>query len=488
MTRRLFIGAAICAPPAMGAVFGSLSLAANWYVDSVGGSDGNAGTSPAQAFLTIAKLLTQTITTGQVIGLKCGSSWREELLLPAASVQVIAYGSGAMPLLDCSDVISAGAWTKTGGQTNVYQASLPIDASSITWVSAWENSVRLVRATSIANCDATAGSYFPSSDTSSPITLYLHSTNDTSPAVNGKTYEYSKRQTGINDQGFTSAYVSGIQTRRNLLNDGSLRLAGTFPRIDSCLATEGTKHNILVGAGALVTNTTARDLYFGGQQGILFVYNANTPSGQPITFRGCTATNTAFVANSIGFFGHSNVSGNYGLVTLDTCSVSNCTNAMIPNNGTYFHILSPSISGCSFGIQQWMDGSITGGSIAVVGRCVEHAFDGITSVISGVAMSCSTTNTSCIWGASAHNSIVSLTSCSFTGSNSIAQLGTGSVLTSNGNTLIGGFMYNLPAYANFTFVGDNNNYSGGSESVLINGSFQSLALWKAATGQDVHST
>ena len=60
-------------------IFGALTPSAQWFVDSVGGSDSNNGTSAATPYQTIGKLLTQSITSGQLIALKCGSHFREQL-------------------------------------------------------------------------------------------------------------------------------------------------------------------------------------------------------------------------------------------------------------------------------------------------------------------------------------------------------------------------------------------------------------------------
>lgn len=315
-------------------VFGQSTVVANWYVDSVGGLDANNGTSADTPLQTISALLGKAISTGQTVALKAGSYWREKLLIPAVNnVKVVVYGSGASPVLDCSALIVAGSWTKTGGQTNVYQQDLTCEATGSTWISAWESGYsspvgvngRLARAVSIVDCDATPGSYFPSSDASTSFTLYLHASDNSNPAGNGKTYEYTKRYAGYDavSNAPTGCWVAGITTKRNLANDGSLQISKNGYAYN-CNANEGSKHNVYARTGATLYSVAASDAYFGGQSLILFVHNENSPANEGIRYAYCTATVTPFNQNSTGYYGHTNVSGSFGEVVFDTCSANNC--------------------------------------------------------------------------------------------------------------------------------------------------------------------
>jgi hypothetical protein len=181
----------------------------DWYVDSEDGSDAHTGKTPSQAFQSIAKLLT-VMEAGQSTGLKRGSLWREQLSLPGAGCRVGAYGGGERPILDASDEIAGGAWSKTA-------------------------------------CDATPGSYFPSGS-SGTITLYVHPTGNGNPASNGKTYEYSARPNGIDFYNHANCRVSGVHTRKQLNCDGSLR-AGQGATLVNCLASYGGKHNLYFRTG-----------------------------------------------------------------------------------------------------------------------------------------------------------------------------------------------------------------------------------------------
>ena len=73
-----------------------------YYVDSVAGSDSNAGTSSATPWRTIAKVNSTRFTAGDHMLFKRGGTWRE-LLEPSSSgeagnpIVIDAYGTGAAP-------------------------------------------------------------------------------------------------------------------------------------------------------------------------------------------------------------------------------------------------------------------------------------------------------------------------------------------------------------------------------------------------------
>ena len=253
-----------------------------YYVDSVNGNDLNSGRLPSEALKTIGAL--PAITAGMRIGLARNSAWKEQLTIAAERVTVGAYGTGTRPILDCSDAILAGAWSKTGGLTNVYEASVSPDlAASKTWVSVWEDNARLVRATSTANCDATPGSYYPSADTgAAPITLYVHASDSSDPGASGKVYEFSSRRYGLVSTA-DRVSVTGIETRRNLHDDGSL-VVKRYARITDVVCRDGTKHNLLYGGESILTGVIAQEAYYtGGPSSSMFVLNQNDANNENCT-------------------------------------------------------------------------------------------------------------------------------------------------------------------------------------------------------------
>jgi parallel beta-helix repeat protein len=73
-------------------------------VDSVGGSDGNAGTTPASPWRTLMNVNSRTFAPGDTVNFKRGSSWIGELTIHSSGAQgnpitYRDYGTGAAPLV-----------------------------------------------------------------------------------------------------------------------------------------------------------------------------------------------------------------------------------------------------------------------------------------------------------------------------------------------------------------------------------------------------
>lgn len=355
------------------------SVNANWYVDSVHGNDTNSGQDIDHPFKTIARLLASSIASGQTIALKAKSHWRETLIVPAANMTVTSYGYGTKPLLDASDVVARTLWSKTPGATSVYQATVPIDADpNITWVNTWEDGEFLVRATSIANCDATPGSYYPSADTGNgtiPITLYIHTSDGSDPATNGRRYEYSKRQYAFQSV-LPDVTVAGLWTRRNLNNNGSFALTGSGSLADEMLISDGGLHNAYISPGVSMTDVTLKDQYRGGSDFIMVVMNGNGMPGDT-TFtrvRAYSTVSTGAVGSGIG--SHSNDGNPFtGTFTCIDCEVNNVGAGFAPGDWNNVVLTHPVTTGTATGVGVigQVSTSITGGNIvALNGRGIEN--------------------------------------------------------------------------------------------------------------------
>ncbi|MHB0858289.1 MAG: golvesin C-terminal-like domain-containing protein, partial [Anaerolineae bacterium] len=75
-----------------------------YYVDSVAGSDSNAGTSEGAAWKTLSKVNAMTFQAGDVVRFKRGGSWTGNLTLKWVGqagnpITFAAYGTGARPIL-----------------------------------------------------------------------------------------------------------------------------------------------------------------------------------------------------------------------------------------------------------------------------------------------------------------------------------------------------------------------------------------------------
>ena len=295
------------------------------YVDSVHGNDTHKGTSPGSALRTIAAGVSKITRPRMRLRLARGSHFRETLTVSQNRTTVEAYGAGAAPILDCSDAILTAAWSKTAGKTITYQCSEPHDiAAGKTWITVWENGVRLSYQTTQALVDANPGSYTLSDTTYSPVsplTIYVSASDGSNPATNGKTYEYARRTFGLDCSGATGCTIRGIQTQRNLHNDGSLILGRSSVARD-CVAADGQYHNVFVGAGSKLYNVTAQRAWHPAAIG-LFVWNPTGATGEGLYFEGCQALLDAYTAGvGGGFGGHG--TGTLGAVTFENCTVQNC--------------------------------------------------------------------------------------------------------------------------------------------------------------------
>lgn len=199
------------------------------YVDSVSGNDANAGTTSAAPVKTIAQALTLVSgNTSPEIYLKRASVFREQFQLPNGC-KVMSYGpaTSPKPIVSGADLLSNASFSLTSGQTYTYQISLPSIASTTNpYVSVtnsdvlmvWENNTRLgytfnqsgyTRPTSIANVEATAGSFWW--DSTNKI-LYIHPADNSNPTSNGKVYEATVRTLAIH--GGDNIYVDSIDAEK----------------------------------------------------------------------------------------------------------------------------------------------------------------------------------------------------------------------------------------------------------------------------------
>lgn len=305
----------------------------NWYVDSVNGNDANSGKTQSQAFATIGAL-TGKVSTYQRIGLARGSYWREQLRITPNNVTVAAYGTGKMPTLNAADVAVNASFTKSGGYTNLYQRTWTnqFGENGKMFYSVWEDGRRLIRATSIANADATPGSFFAATPTvGSTDTIYVNAVGSTDVTANGKIYEISKRDYGLKLA--DNATARNIHTMYNGHNNGSLEV-GLNAYVSGCLFEDGTIHNVLIGSGVMEDCIAwKQEVYatFGGAT--MYVAFTGTPSLNVI-FRRCRAIGGSIhdpnnVGGNVGFLSHG-PTPRYNSITYEDCLTVNLGSGFSP--------------------------------------------------------------------------------------------------------------------------------------------------------------
>jgi hypothetical protein len=87
---------------------------ADYYIDGIGGLDGNAGNTPDFAWKNISKLNTLTLGPGKKVLLKAGSTWNGQQLKFSGSGNATSpivfdkYGIGAKPLLNGNGITGQG--------------------------------------------------------------------------------------------------------------------------------------------------------------------------------------------------------------------------------------------------------------------------------------------------------------------------------------------------------------------------------------------
>jgi len=427
----------------------------NWYVDSKRGADTNSGTNASSPLLTVGALLAKTIVAGQTIGLARGSTWREQLTVPTSNITVVPYGVGAPMLFDCSEPITAGSWSKLGGATYTYQASVGIYADpSVTWVSTWEDNTRLLRATNLAECDLRPGYYFPSSDAGSgltTITLSVHASDNSNPGSNGKIYEYSKRQFGFDSFAVTGTAVSDIWTRRNLHNDGSFRL-GAGGSATNCVVLEGTKHNAYSRANTKHYNCYGTNLYYTISGSSVWIYNDNLTNGDKVLYRNCGAAMTTFVGGASvgGFAGHATQWG--AEASYIDCWTTNCNTGFDIGSMTNGIALRCSVSTADY------RGIATYTSNMLIDACSIT----MTTNANGRAVNADVPN---VCALTVRNSTI--TGSSVVGGNVIRMIVAGSSVNIVNNVLVGDNI--LLALTDCTVYARSNNFAGASRYYYISG-------------------
>ncbi len=473
------------------AVSGQEAHQLNWYVDSINGSDSNTGTSASQPFATIAKAQS-VLQAGQNLGLACGSRWREQLTVSVNGVGVVAYGSGAQPLLDCSDPVPAGAWSKTGGRASVYQVAVPIDAPPAkTFVGCWENDIRLTYQTTVAAVDANPGSY-TLSDTSnspaSPITIYVSASDGSNPASNGKEYEYARRNYGLTAKSASGCGLGGIHTRRNLHTDGSLVL-GASCLAANCLAADGQYHSVWVSRDCKAIGVVASGAYHPTSITLFYWYDAF--SGETLYFESCQALLGAYVTgvgSGFGGFG----SGTLGTITYNNCVVQNCDEAFEGTLAQNLVVAGGHIAGpCRYGVSVNSAANVSISGLradSITNRLLQTIPNGGTVSASGLDVS--SPNGACgVYLNGMSNVTVSIADSVLTGFQLLsADSAPGFRFTFLGNNVPSGASYLFWINPAATAMNSDDNAVYAGAHVQWGATNYSWAAYKTATGQDAHST
>lgn len=473
-----------------------------FYVDASGGSDSNTGKTSDEAWKTISKVNSFTFESGDLVLLKRGSEWREQLTISIDDLAISSYSTGAKPILNASDIVSG--WSKTAGRTNVYELSVVLEGDGIgDWVNAWEDGDFLTRAASVAACDAAAGSYFPTAETGT-ITLYVHPNASTVPDSDGKIYEVSVREQGIMATAQNGITVREIEMKNNLGESGSFRALRGCALID-CIFRNGSKHNALIGDGAYVYGCTFVDAYYGAVSGNQLILNENSPASIGYIIQRCSFQSTDFNALLGGLLSHKNVGGDFGAVLVNDCTFTNLQLGIECQDVT-----SVAISDCAFlengiairagdaVVHTISDCVLT--NVVNVGRLIATNSTGATFDIDDVTVRVNQAGPQGIVFINHDNTKLIIDDCDFEDTDIVATAAVifvnnglaGCTTTVNTSRIASNALGRNYIIKSGPYTGDYNTfYRGGGEPIMfyVATNYVSLALWQAAvTPQDANST
>jgi hypothetical protein len=468
------------------------------YVDSVGGSDSNSGRSASAPFQTLQKAedTAMLLGNGVRIGLKRGSEWRDEFQMSGKSrVMVRAYGAGDMPVIDCTDVVS-GTWVQhdAGTYPNVWSIawSSEIDGGGPSEHRAWENGTELLKQSTIAAINTTPGSMYAQAITSS--TLYISTTDGTNPNTNGRTYEATKRKTGINGQegvGY-SWYVDGIWARRNSHLGGSIRV-GYYSAVEACLIDQGHRHNMLT-SGGIVEDVVlwGESAYYTVTGSVMLVgYHDDSRGNQNLSVRRVFiyGNEPGTLESTQGIYNHSAGGNGFTDMFIEQSVFVDIDNAISPNVLGTATIIAPYFIRCNKPL----------GGTAIGGTTMLYALDRDHASIAGFDMDNFTVRHLASYkGASFRlgNPMIIENSALWTDGNGFSPYSTGiDNLTFNRN-ITGCYSTagsrNQVKVTGSGYIGDFNIFYNGWPAYQLYASrngvnYTTLTTWQAATGQDSHS-
>ena len=180
--------------------------AATYYVDAAGGDDANAGTSESAAWKTLGKVNASSFNPGDMILLRRGRRWREELVVPSSGLSgspIVfgAYGSGDKPLISGAGLVQN--WTAKSGMIHAAPCNFH-DIDSV-----WQDNVFLSQKAALAEITG-PGQYWVDAANGS---LYLWSRSGQSPE--GTVVEAGKDPSALSAAGKDWIVVRDLTLEKN---------------------------------------------------------------------------------------------------------------------------------------------------------------------------------------------------------------------------------------------------------------------------------
>lgn len=276
------------------------------YLDKVNGNDAFTGTSPGQAKRTAAAAmaLMGPGKTLAIVGHGPGNIYRDRFDLTGMNgAGIVSYGN--LPaFLSGADVVTG--WTLSPGKTATYEQNVSAGAgapASSVHVRAYENGVLLRRLTTDTT-DATPGSYRVTG-THPNYRVQVHPFGSANP--DSRTIEVTTRLTCI-ESGENTHRISivGIWAEKSCHMDGSMTVRGLDNMVVNCYNLHGSKHNLLIGSGFLIGGASRYAEYNASKA--LVVFFRTSPAGAIVVIddhdADWTAADLAALNNMTAFLCH----------------------------------------------------------------------------------------------------------------------------------------------------------------------------------------
>jgi hypothetical protein len=239
------------------------AFAGSFYVDSVAGNDSGPGTSPAQAWKTLAKVSATRFQAGDQILLARGRTWFEQLLVsssgaPGSPITLTAYGEGQPPLIDAQGIRNRGI--SIVGKSYVVVDQLAIQNSTSYAIEVFNSSHVTITNCAIRNAKQSA-----------------ISVGGRSPDVRIDACSYSQDPGLTTASSFVSIFspVEGAVVSNNKVSGFTGRIAISFLDVNNAVAFG----NVLDGGGiGIAINACSRNLT-GGQIHDNVISNISTAQG-----------------------------------------------------------------------------------------------------------------------------------------------------------------------------------------------------------------
>src|SRR5215471_12361537 len=176
-----------------------------FYVDSTNGNDANTGNSPSSSWKTLARLASSKFMPGDIILLRRGGVWREQLNFTssgsaAAPIVIDAYGTGDLPVISGADLVPADSWIACDiCKSHVWQAKVATKANVVIFDGTKGN-----KKSSLSELSS-PGDWFWDSDS-----LYVYSSDKPSTGYQHPGIESGARLSGLNLTGVSNVTVKNI--------------------------------------------------------------------------------------------------------------------------------------------------------------------------------------------------------------------------------------------------------------------------------------